>query len=854
MEQQEEKSPNLFDQKQKGRPAVRLSESYLNLTIEAGQTFYGSFKVISTNQIELSGRVLSTNDKVVLEQTKLSGTECQISFYFKGKLAIEGEEHFGDFLLLTNGGEFNLPYCITVVPKKLWIGEQSYGDMEEFGRFAKVDWKRAREAFFTKEFKEVFIIKDKKRLSLYQGLLKGRSKDVILDNFLQETAGKKPLLLSLSEKGAEGKPLYLFPKEEKKLTLQKEGWGCVDGKVYSRDGNLWIDRESFTCADFLEGSLPITFSFRDTKTVGSDELIIETVFQKISIPVIYRREAAKRKPAKRNDNQILLAGFFQTYVGLRTGRLTVEEYGRESMDLINRISVQEVEEAFLELCRFQILVVLKQAGMLEEEEEYGALAQTIENRRNVYLKNPLCRNYFYYLMALYKKDKASILEASLQIRDSYEKEHYFYDFWMLLYVDRSFALDLKGQCERLFAYAREGENSPLLYLGLLDVLNQNPYYLEDLKEDKARLIGWGIRHGYLSLELSRHFAKLTMKEKFYRPNLLKLLQKLYKIRPDEGYLTAICSMLIKGNKVQHEYHSYFEQALGAGLKIVGLNEYYLRSLDFSSYPILPKSLLLYFQYSNSLDAREKAYLYTNILHYEKQYDYIYQSYLDRMEEFVKEQMMEGRINRYLQHLYEYFLPSILQDTAMVYYLPNIIFKKKITVTSPGIVGVYVCHDEMEEEIYVPFVDGIGQVETYSDGVHFYFADEKANRYKAGISYTLHRYLNENRYMELCLSHNLENKKVLLKWSRVLGEKGPGNEQIANMVLETSGMKSWVREKAVEQILDHHFEEKAMEELDLSLIHISLDILIKIMSTVSLVTVAVFNQYNVAQWILHLLNK
>ena len=35
---------------------------------------------------------------------------------------------------------------------------------------------------------------------------------------------------------------------------------------------------------------------------------------------------------------------------------------------------------------------------------------------------------------------------------------------------------------------------------------------------------------------------------------------------------------------------------------------------------------------------------------------------------------------------------------------------------------------------------------------------------------------------------------------------------------------------------------------------SLDILIKIMSTVSLVTVAVFNQYNVAQWILHLLNK
>ncbi|MDO4555788.1 MAG: DUF5717 family protein, partial [Lachnospiraceae bacterium] len=32
------------------------------------------------------------------------------------------------------------------------------------------------------------------------------------------------------------------------------------------------------------------------------------------------------------------------------------------------------------------------------------------------------------------------------------------------------------------------------------------------------------------------------------------------------------------------------------------------------------------------------------------------------------------------------------------------------------------------------------------------------------------------------------------------------------VLETNGIKSWVREKAVEQILDYHYEEQAMEEL------------------------------------------
>ena len=34
-----------------------------------------------------------------------------------------------------------------------------------------------------------------------------------------------------------------------------------------------------------------------------------------------------------------------------------------------------------------------------------------------------------------------------------------------------------------------------------------------------------------------------------------------------------------------------------------------------------------------------------------------------------------------------------------------------------------------------------------------------------------------------------------------------------MVLETGGMKNWMREKAVEQILNYHYEEKAIEDLN-----------------------------------------
>ena len=88
-----------------------LSDTYLNLSTEAGKTYEGSFTVFSQNGEELSGTVLSTNDKVIPMVTELSGTECRIPFYFKGRLAIPEEEHFGDFLLITNGGEWNLRPC-----------------------------------------------------------------------------------------------------------------------------------------------------------------------------------------------------------------------------------------------------------------------------------------------------------------------------------------------------------------------------------------------------------------------------------------------------------------------------------------------------------------------------------------------------------------------------------------------------------------------------------------------------------------------------------------------------------------------------------------------------------------------
>lgn len=767
------------------KPEIELSNLYLNLSIETGTSYDGSFHIYSRNGQEISGKVLSTNDKVVLRNNELSGTECEIAFYFKGQMAIPGEEHFGDFLLITNAGEWNLPYCISVVPKKLRVMEQTLSSLMDFMRFAKENWAKAREVFFTREFHDVFFSVNEEFHDLYHGLLKGQSKDVMLDNFLIEATKKKPAKVT-----AEVENLFVKRGQTKEVSVTLKGWGYIEGRIYARYGNLELAKESFDIHDFFENKLSFPIGLKDGKY--EDVLVIETVYQRIEIKVKEETKERLHPPVVSRRKKEVYPVLLKLYVKLRTGELTAKEYVSKSLAILPETG------NFYELYRFQLAIIEHQISEGGNGESLKSLAGTLEAKRQIFLRDKEVRSYYYYLMSLYKRDKASLMEAAIQIRDFYEKNKTFHDYLLLTMVDESYALDFRGQCDTCFEYMKKGENSPLLYLSLLDALNREPYHLEMLKGIRSKIMLWGLSHEYLSLELTKQFAGMALKEKYFSKSHLKVLKKLYEVRQDEEYLKAICSLCIKGNKTDTSYHRYFADAFLMDLKIVGLNEYYVRTLDFSEFSELPMQLLYYFYYSNSLDKKEKAYLYANILYNKEKYKEILPNYMIRMEQFVQEQMIEGRMNRYLLPLYEYFLPEILKKSEIAKYLPNIIFKKKLICYTPSIEGVYVYLNE-REEYYIPIVDGICQMEQFSDDMELYFVDAKANRYHSRIGYEIMSYLNEEDYRDICMQYNSKNNKVIKKW-------------IAPF------------EKSMERKMDLHYEEKDMGALNECLDQINYEII------------------------------
>ena len=98
-------------------PIVSLSITSLDIEVEEGRVYKDSFFIESENKIPIEGYVCTTSDKMAVEVERLEGIRQEIPFYFKGKLATADSSFEGDIVLITNGGEYTIPYSVKVIHK-----------------------------------------------------------------------------------------------------------------------------------------------------------------------------------------------------------------------------------------------------------------------------------------------------------------------------------------------------------------------------------------------------------------------------------------------------------------------------------------------------------------------------------------------------------------------------------------------------------------------------------------------------------------------------------------------------------------------------------------------------------------
>ncbi len=150
------------------------------------------------------------------------------------------------------------------------------------------------------------------------------------------------------------------------------------------------------------------------------------------------------------------------------------------------------------------------------------------------------------------------------------------------------------------------------------------------------------------------------------------------------------------------------------LRITGLYEAYLLSLDDRAIRAVPKIIQMYFQYDSNLSYRKMAILYNNIIASKKTDPEMYGKYQKTMGRFAMEQAELGHMDDNLAVLYEEMLDLGLIDEELSHCMSRILFTHKLNVFDARIVRVIIYQKQLKEPQIVPVTDQTAYFQLYTN--------------------------------------------------------------------------------------------------------------------------------------------
>lgn len=661
-----------------------------------------------------------------------------------------------------------------------------------FLEIAKSDRQEAKRIFFGEHFKEYYL-QDKPRLEkVYMQLMQGKNRNQILEEFLICAGAKKYVCFEVE------KEVYLVTKQQSSISIPitQKNWGYEEISIRS-DILLSID-SLLTTDQFEQQKYELEVDTRQLSSKMPQCLItLETAYQSITICIQIEDE---------EKEQDIKQELLRLYLYFRCGRITKEEYAERSFAIIS-----EDESIEAGLYRFQLAML---GGRTEEAQ--NRMEQLMEEKP--WEEGGFIESYYYYLKALYEKNPL-ITQSSLAVileNESRETKYQQYYLWMRIYMDEKIAFSTKKQLDEIQKIAQKEALSPILRYEVITIWNHNPLAMKEINDFTVANMQFGAKYGILSKEVWVQYSRILRRMPVFLKDAFLLLQKQYQESQEEEYLQSICKTILRTAHWKKEYHEYFKHALQKSMKINGLMEAYVRTLDQTQFGLLEPSVLHYFAYDHHFSEDEKAYLYANIHKNQKEYGTIAVNCLSRASSFVLAAMEHGKVSDVYNYLYKQYLPILIETESGVSFLPNILFKKKLICHNPNMKAVAVCHSEKREPDLYDLHDGEAFCDIYSDQVMMSFYDAKGDQHIDSVSWELKSIWRETDYYEICKKNNLFHEKILFREAALLEKKEKIVKEelpIVERLLDFQMLSSEIKEVLLELLLNYCYEHEEYQTLE-----------------------------------------
>ena len=124
----------------------------MEIEIAQGDVAEGCFTIYAPEGKYTKGVISSTDPRMECLTTEFVGSEAEICFCFYGDQMEEGEVLRGEFNVISNRGEYYLPYVVTVAYS---VPESSVGPVKNlfhFANLARSNWEEAVNLFYFSEY------------------------------------------------------------------------------------------------------------------------------------------------------------------------------------------------------------------------------------------------------------------------------------------------------------------------------------------------------------------------------------------------------------------------------------------------------------------------------------------------------------------------------------------------------------------------------------------------------------------------------------------------------------------------------------------------------------------------------
>lgn len=730
------------------KPILAFSEETIDLSVIEGRSEAGSFVIESTNQIKICGIVYSTNPRMECLNPHFEGEKVRIRYQFNSKGLTEGDTCEGKFVIVCNQIEYSLSFCARITRLYAEASTGAVKSLDDFTRLAASNWDEAYHLFYNRNFLNTIPYDNVYERLTYEGFACARPSGQNMEEFLIGVNKKQPVSISVDK----SEEIFMASKEPQSgcFTITKDNWGYTEIRLRTDCEFIKLSKPVLTLDDFI-GKTYLYEYIIDASAMHAGRnfgrIYIDGVYQSFTIDItagVRDDDGSISDIAVTKDIKECMVGIMELYTSFRLKRIVTGVWANETISILNHLHALMPDEHMYELMKAQAFIINRQ------RQEAKWILDDFKHS-NPDKKAPIW-GYYLYLMTLLER------EPSYVDNMTHEVELIFYEnpdsvllFWVLLFLRDQYFDDSAGKLKDIKYWVLRGCSSPYLYIEAYYLISQDPYLIKELSVFELRILSWVVKEKALTKELAGAIFEAVDLAGGFDNRVYELLTAAYEICPEAEYVGIICSYLIKGHKNDTCFHKWFELGIENKLRLTGLYESYLLTMDDRQISPVPKIIQMYFSFDNKLPYRKLAVLYNNIIAAKETEPEVYHKYRKAMGRFAMDQAQLRHIDDNLAVLYEDMLELGFINEELSAAFSDIIYTHKLIVFDKRIVRAIIYQNEMKEPQIVPVTDQCAYFELFSNDYVILFEDSRGYRYVKSISYRLQRLMDAEKYLDRCIS-------------------------------------------------------------------------------------------------------